>query len=265
MSAVPNIGLGTWQNSDPDECIESVEYALDLGYRHVDTAQFYDNEEFVGRGIDLSDVYREDFWLATKVWVDNLGYDDVIESTADSIGRLGVDYLDILYVHWPAGEYDPEGTLPAFDQLRSDGKIRNVGVSNFTPGQVEEAMEVADSDILVNQIEMHPLLQQEEMVEFAQENDLEIVAYSPLARGTVIDVPELQEIGEKHDCSPAQVSLAWLMGIDNVHPVPKSANKSHIRENFMSMEVELDDEDVGKIEGIEEKNRLIEPEKLAPW
>ena len=147
---MPMLGLGTWENTDPETCVESVKTALECGYRHVDTAQVYDNEEAVGRGIVRADVDREDVFLATKVWIDNLGYEDVLETTRASLDRLGVDAVDLLYVHWPAGAYDPEETLRAFEELRDRGSIDRIGVSNFEPRHLETAREYLDGPVFAN-------------------------------------------------------------------------------------------------------------------
>lgn len=127
--AIPTLGLGTWENTDPDACSNAVETALEMGYRHIDTAQAYGNEESVGRGIAAADVDRADVFLATKVWIDNLAHDDVLETTQESLEKLDVDGLDLLYVHWPAREYDPETTLAAFQELHDEGTIERIGVS----------------------------------------------------------------------------------------------------------------------------------------
>lgn len=256
MNEIPGMGLGTWQNTDPETCAKSVREALEIGYRHIDTAQAYGNEEAVGRGIARSSVRREDIFLATKVWTDRLSPGDVVKSTEESLEKLGTDYVDLLYVHWPAGDYSLE-TFDGFNKLVEDGKIRNIGVSNFSPSQVEEAMERVD--VFANQVEMHPLLQQEEMVEYCQENDLYLVAYSPIARGKVFDVPVLNQIAEKHGASAAQVSLAWLNSKENVVPIPKASSRIHIEENWESRRIELDREDIEKIESIEKEERLVDP------
>jgi diketogulonate reductase-like aldo/keto reductase len=259
---MPMLGLGTWENEDAAQCAESVQTALDMGYRHIDTAQAYRNEDAVGEGIAAADVDREDVFLATKVWISKLSHDEVLESTRDSLDRLGVDYVDLLYVHWPSGDYDPDGTLAAFDELYDEGEIRNVGVSNFEPEHVDEAREHLDAPIFANQIECHPMLQQNELREYAEETDLNLVAYSPLARGTVFDSDTLTDIAEKHDASAAQVSLAWLRE-KGVTAIPKATSEAHIRDNWESLTVELDDEDVAAIDDIDTVDRRVHPD-FAP-
>jgi 2,5-diketo-D-gluconate reductase B len=260
---MPMLGLGTWQNSDPDECANSVETALEMGYRHIDTAQAYENEGAVGDGIESAAVPREDIFLATKVWTSNLGYDDVIETTRESMDKLGVETLDLLYVHWPTDEYDPEDTLGAFNELYDEGRIERIGVSNFQPDQLATAVDVSDAPIFANQVELHPLLPQEEIREAGASHDVEVVAYSPLARGGVFDVPEIQDVAEKHEASPAQVSLAWLRE-KGVTAIPKATGAAHIRDNWQSLALELDDEDVETIDAIDESDRRVDPD-WAPW
>jgi len=260
---MPALGIGTWQNTDPEECANAVATALEMGYRHVDTAQAYDNEAAVGEGLARAAVPRDDVFLATKVWIDQLGGDDVVASTEESLERLGVDSLDLLYIHWPAGAYDPADTLAAFDDLYDEGLIERIGVSNFEPEQVTEAVETADAPIFANQIECHPLLPQDELRAHCADHDVEVVAYSPLARGAVFDVPEISAVAEKHGVSEAQVSLAWLRE-KGVTAIPKATSETHIRDNWASRTLELDDEDVSKIDGIGRTERQVDPD-FAPW
>ncbi|MDQ2051919.1 aldo/keto reductase [Natronolimnohabitans sp. A-GB9] len=262
-SGIPMLGLGTWQNDDPDQCAESVRTALEAGYRHIDTAQGYDNETAVGEGIARADVDREEVFLATKIWISNLDSDDVLETARESIDRLGVDYLDLLYVHWPARTYDPEETFAAFSELYEEGLIEHVGVSNFVPEQLAEAVDICDAPILANQVEVHPLLPQSEIRAACQNHDVEVVAYSPLARGAVFDQPEIQDVADKHDVSEAQVSLAWLRE-KGVTAIPKATGEDHIQDNWASLSLELDRADVEAIDGIDETDRTVDPD-FAPW
>ncbi|MFC6724940.1 aldo/keto reductase [Halobium palmae] len=264
MDEMPRFGLGTYQNEDHEQCVESVRTALDVGYRNVDTAQMYDNEAAVGEGIAAADADREEIFLASKLDTGNLSYRNVLETTPESAERLGVDALDLMYVHWPLDSYDPDETLPALDELREDGTVRQVGLSNFRPDQLDEAIETLDAPLYAHQVEMHPLLQQEELQKYAVEDDHLLVAYAPIARGKVEEVAEVREVAEKHDATPVQVSLAWLLAKENVVPIPKATGEEHIRENYEAREVELDDEDVEKIDGIEREERLVDFDE-APW
>ncbi|MFC7155527.1 aldo/keto reductase [Halomarina halobia] len=261
-SGMPMLGLGTWQNDDPEQCAESVATALETGYRHVDTAQAYGNEEWVGSGIARADVARDDVFLATKVWIDNLASEDVLETTRASVDRLGVDSLDLLYVHWPAREYDPADTLGALTELQDEGLIERIGVSNFEPEHLETAQDACEAPIFANQVEVHPLLQQEELREYCADEGIEIVAYSPLARGKVFDETTLSDIAEKHDASEAQVSLAWLRE-KGITAVPKATSEDHLRDNWGSLALDLDDEDVRRIDDIDREDRQVHP-SFAP-
>jgi len=264
MTKIPELGLGTWQNEDPEECANSVKTALEMGYTHIDTAQIYENEEDVGKGLEKADVDREDYFLASKVWIDQLERENVISSTKESLEKLGVDSVDLMYVHWPSGEYDPQDTLKGFKELIHSGEIESIGISNFTPEQVDKAMEIAPKHIVANQVEMHPLLQQEELLEKCREHGIKLVAYSPLARGKVFDIPELNEIADKHGVSEAQVSLAWLMQKDGVVVIPKATGEDHIRDNYEALNLELDQVDVEKIDSIDREERQVDP-GFAPW
>ncbi|MXV61142.1 aldo/keto reductase [Natronorubrum sp. JWXQ-INN-674] len=262
-NSMPMLGLGTWQNDDPDQCAETVRTALEMGYRHIDTAQMYDNEAAVGEGIERADVDREDVFLATKIKPANLGHDDVLETARESLDRLGVDSVDLLYVHWPARAYDPEETLSAFSELYDEGLIDNVGVSNFLPEQIEEAIDICDAPILANQVELHPMLQQPDLRAACENYDVEVVAYSPIARGEVFDQPELRDVAAKHDVSEARVSLAWLRE-KGVTAIPKATGEDHLGDNFASLTLELDREDINAIDSIDSASREVDPD-FAPW
>jgi 2,5-diketo-D-gluconate reductase B len=262
-NGMPMLGLGTWQNTDASQCVDAVSTALDVGYRHIDTAQAYDNQEYVGEGIEQASVDREEVFLATKVWIDQLAHDDVVESTRESLDKLGVDKVDLLYVHWPARKYDPEETLGAFNELYDDGEIDRIGVSNFEPEHVEEAVEVSDAPIFANQVEMHPLLPQEELRSTLDDHDVQPVAYSPLARGDVFDDDTLSAIADDHDASAAQVSLAWLRE-KGVTTIPKASSEDHIRDNWDSLSLDLSDDEVERIDDIETHERKVDPD-FAPW
>ena len=260
---MPMVGLGTWKNSDPEACAESVATALETGYRHIDTAQAYGNEDAVGNGIEQAAVDREDVFLATKIWIDNLAYDDVLETAEASLDRLGVDSVDLLYVHWPSRTYEAEETLAAFNELYDQGKIDRIGVSNFEPEQLAEAIELSDAPIFANQIEIHPLLQQEELREVCADHDVELVAYSPLARGEVFDTPEIESIADNHGVSPAQISLAWLRH-HGITAIPKATGADHIQDNWASLSVSLSDAEIETIDSIETTDRQVDPD-FGPW
>ncbi|GGL39550.1 aldehyde oxidoreductase [Halarchaeum grantii] len=266
VNRVPSLGLGTWQNTDTERCAESVRTALEAGYRHVDTAQYYGNEAAVGRGIAAADVDREDVLVATKLHPEQSGLarEQVVEGVEDSLDRLGLDTIDLCYVHWPVGNYDAAETLAAFDELRDRGRIAHVGVSNFDTALLEEAMDVLDAPLVAHQAETHPLLAQDDLIEHAQANDYYHVAYSPLARGEVFDSPVLTDIAEARDVTPAQVSLAWLLSKENVCVVPKATSERHIADNRAALDLTLTADEIARIDAIEREERLVERDG-APW
>ncbi|WP_251342473.1 aldo/keto reductase [Haloplanus halophilus] len=261
---LPRLGFGTYRLTDPDRCRTAVETALETGYRHVDTAEYYGNEEAVGGGIVESDVPREDVTVASKVWRDRLAREDFLASARERVDLLGVDSLDLLYVHWPLDTYDPDETLPALVEARDRGLTREVGLSNFTPDLLDEAIDRLGEPPAAHQVELHPLCQQAALRAHARRHDYWLVAYAPLARNAVADVPEIRAVAEKHDATPAQVSLAWALSKERVAVVPKSGTPAHVRENFAARDLDLDDEDVARIDGIEEERRVVDFPN-APW
>jgi len=263
VDGIPALGIGTWENEDPEECARSVATALEAGYRHVDTAQIYGNEAAVGDGIARADVDREEIFLATKVWIDELGHEDAIASTEESLEKLGVDAVDLLYVHWPSRAYDPEESLGALAELRECGLTEHVGVSNFLPEQLDRAIEVADVPIAAHQFELHPFLPQHELVEHTKDRDVAVVGYSPLARGRVLEDETIGAIADEHDASPAQVSLAWLRQ-RGVVTIPKATSTEHIHDNWRSLDLELSTEEVERIDAIDRRERQVDP-GFAPW
>ncbi|WP_416840874.1 aldo/keto reductase [Haloferax sp. DFSO52] len=263
MKEFPQLGYGTYKLEDRDECIEGVTTALDIGYRHVDTAQMYNNEEYVGEALAESDVDIDDIFVATKLKPANLGYDDAIETAHESAEKLGVDTIDLLYVHWPLNTYDEDETLRALDELVEEGLVANIGLSNFRPDQLESAIEKLDAPVFAHQVEMHPLLQQHELRELADEYDHHLVAYSPIARNSVADNDTIVEIAEKYDASPAQVSLAWILAKGAV-PIPKAASPDHIRDNFAALDLDLDDDDIAAIDALSRDHRIVDFDN-APW
>ncbi|MFP9190765.1 aldo/keto reductase [Natronosalvus vescus] len=260
-NGIPQPGFGT-SGHEGDSCVESVVDALETGYRHIDTAQMYDNETEVGTALEQADVDRDDVFLATKVHPSNLAADDVRETTEESLERLGVDRVDLLYVHWPIDAYDPEETLPAMDEVRERGLTRHVGVSNFTVELLEEAREILESPILAHQIEVHPFFQQDELVSAARDHDVTTVAYCPIAKGDVLDDGTLTEIADSHNATAVQVTLAWHTARDGVVAIPK-ATGDHVAENYSSLEIDLTEDELERIEELDRGERLVDPDRAA--
>lgn len=249
---MPRLGQGTWPITDRNDCVRMVRAGLDAGYRHVDTAQMYDNEAHVGEAVEGSDVPREEVFLATKLVGSNLSYDRVLESAEESLDRLRTDSVDLLYVHFPRGDYDPEETLPAMDELVDRGLVNHIGLSNFTPAYLDEALDVLDHDLYAHQAEMHPLLHQRELRAYAREHGHRFVAHTPLARGEVFDVPLLAESAAEYGVSQAELSIAWLCSKENVHPIPKSTNSDHLRANLAAATLDVDPPDLERIDSLHE-------------
>jgi 2,5-diketo-D-gluconate reductase B len=244
---VPSLGLGTWRLSG-GECTTAVERALSLGYWHVDTAQMYRNEGEVGRGIKASGVDREEIFLVTKVWPSDFSRDDVVRSTRESLRKLGTDHVDLLLMHWPSESVPLEETLGAMRELQEQGSVRHVGVSNFPPRLVEEATRHAE--VFCNQVEYHPYKGQDELLEQAKDKDYLLTAYSPLAKGAVLDDRTLLGIGEVHGKTSAQVALRWLIQQEKVAAIPKATSEDHLNGNLDVFDFDLSDEEMGRIFGL---------------
>ena len=260
---VPALGLGTWQITG-DAAREAVAHALSLGYRHVDTAQVYKNEAEVGAGLSASGVPRADVFLTTKVWRDNMGAGRLAPSVDESLGRLGTDYVDLLLLHWPNDDVELDQMLEALDGVREAGKARLVGVSNYPPGMLRRALE-AVPDLATDQVEYHPFLGQDALLDVARERGMVLTAYSPLAQGDVPADETLAEIGEAHGASAAQVALAWLLGQDRVVAIPKASSATHREGNLAALDVSLSDDDRARIAALPKDRRLVDPDFAPDW
>ncbi|SFB70661.1 2,5-diketo-D-gluconate reductase B [Halobiforma haloterrestris] len=250
---LPPIGLGTMGIEAP----ETIATALEVGYRHLDTAQIYGNEGVVGDGLARSDVSREKVQVATKVWADSLEPDAVRRTTEESLERLGLESVDLLYVHRPIETYDPERTLPAFDALSDAGVVDGIGLSNFSREELETARGVLDAPIAAHQVEYHPLFQPENLLEHAREHGYPLVAYSPLANGRAGEIEAVVAVAEKHDVTPEAVCLAWLAAKDGVVPIPKASSRGHLTANLEARAIDLEPADVERIDGIERTEELF--------
>ncbi len=262
---IPALGFGTWQITGR-ECRKAVEDALELGYRHIDTAQAYGNEEQVGRGIDASGVEREDIWLTTKLWRDNLDRENLKESFRESLEKLGTDYVNLLLIHWPFPELELEAVLDEMNELVEEGSARHIGVSNFTVEQLEKARKLSDTPLLTDQVEYHPFLDQGALLEKCRGEDMMLTAYSPLARGEVVGEDTLEEIGDRYGKSAVQVTLRWLVQQDNVAAIPKASKSGHRRSNLDIFDFELDGDEMAEITELTSRNdRKVNPGFAPDW
>lgn len=259
---VPALGFGTFRLQG-DACRDAVEHALAIGYRHIDTAQGYDNEEEVGRALAASAVPRDELFLVTKVRPSNFRADDAIHSSKESLRKLGVDYVDLLLLHWPEPKVPIEETLGALRVLQDEGRVRRIGVSNFPPSLVARAN--STQRIFANQVEYHPFLHQRKLRAQAEELDLLLTAYSPIAKGAVMDEPVLQEIGAAHGKTPVQVTLRWLVQQDRVAAIPKAATAKHRESNFDVFDFDLSPEEMTRIHDLEREERLVDPAGGPVW
>jgi 2,5-diketo-D-gluconate reductase B len=241
---VPALGLGTWRLSG-QECVNAVEHALALGYRHIDTAQMYANESEVGRGMINSGVDREEIFLVTKIRTSSFSHDDVIWSTRESLKKLRTEHVDLLLMHWPNPSVPLKETLGAMEELQEERSVKHIGVSNVPTSMVEEATQHAE--IFCNQVEYHPYKAQDQLLEQAREIDYLLTAYSPVAKGAVANDPVLKEIGEAHGKSPPQVALRWLIQQQKVAAIPKAASENHLKSNLDVFDFKLNNEEMERI------------------
>ncbi len=243
---VPAVGLGT-SGMTGEECRRAVLEAFDLGYRHLDTAQMYDNEDAVGEAVGASDLDRDEVFLTTKILPENLAYDDLRASFEASLDRLDTPYVDLLLIHAPSDDVPLEESLEAMNELQRDGWVRHIGVSNFSVEETREAVERSETPILTNQVKYHPYNPQDDLLEYCLAADILLTAYTPLAKGEVFDDQRLIEIGTRHGRTPAQVTLRWLVQQAGVITIPKSSNPDHLAENIDVFDFELTEAEMAEI------------------
>lgn len=248
---IPSIGFGTWQTPDGDIAVNAVKYALEVGYRHIDTAAAYGNEESVNKAIRESDIPREELFITTKLWNSDRGYAKTLNAFEDSMKKLGVDYLDLYLIHWPSNKKDGDkvnaDTWKAFEKLYRDGQIKAIGVSNFLVHHLESLMESAEIEPMINQIEFHPGQMQSEVLEFCRKHAILIEGWSPLGTGRMLENPQLKEIAGNYRKSVAQLCIRWALQHE-VLPLPKSVTPSRIAENMQVFDFEISESDMKTID-----------------
>lgn len=259
---VPVLGLGTWQ-ADGGECYRAVLEGLAIGYRHVDTAQIYGNEAEVGEGIKDSGVRRESIWLTTKVWTDAFTKDALAPSVEKSLKKLGTDYVDLLLLHWPQPAVPLAESIGALLAVQQAGKAKHIGVSNFNTAQMEQAQKLAGGRLITNQVEYHPFLNQNKVLAAAREQGMFVTAYSPLARGLVVENAVIHKIAAEREKTPAQITLRWLVQ-QGVVAIPKTVTPERLKENLAIFDFKLSDTDMADINLLRGNKRLVLP-KLGHW
>jgi methylglyoxal/glyoxal reductase len=250
---IPRLGLGVYQSPPGQVTQRAVEYALQIGYRHIDTARIYNNETDVGTALRKSGIKREDVFITTKLWNSDHGYETALKACDDSLKRLGLKYLDLYLIHWPVSELRDE-SWKALTKLLRDGKARSIGVSNYTIRHLTELLDQSDSVPMVNQVEFSPFLYQKQLLEYCGKNKIQVEAYSPLTQGEKLNHPRIVQIAKKHRKTPAQVLIRWSLQ-HNLVTIPKSVREERIKENSQVFDYSLAAEDMKILDSLDENFR----------
>ena len=251
---MPLLGLGVYKATDDVELKQAISDAVSFGYRLIDTASFYKNEEGVGKGIQALDLPRENLFVTTKIWNTAQIIGDIEDSFNRSLERLGLDYVDLYLIHWPVpGCFG--NTWKVMEKLRADGKAKSIGVSNFSIADLELLKTVSDVIPAVNQVEFHPLFNHPELKAYCEERGIALQAYAPLARGAYLNSPLMLEIGKAHQKTPAQVGLRWLIQ-QGISVIPKSVHKERLEENSQIFDFALSDEEMAAITAMDAQHRV---------
>lgn len=252
--AMPYFGLGVYQSEDGQEVINAVKWALDAGYRHIDTASVYKNEEGVGQAIKESSIERDEIFVVSKVWNSDQGYDSTLKAFEASLKRLDLEYLDLYLVHWPVANKYKE-TWKALEHLYDQKRVRAIGVSNFMQHHLEDLLAGANTVPMVNQMEFHPYLVQQPLIDFCNKNNIQYEAWSPMMQGKIFSMEEFKKIAKKYGKSIAQIVLRWDLQ-KGVITIPKSSNKERIIANADIFDFELSEEDVRQLEAMHKGQRF---------
>ncbi|MDQ0422198.1 2,5-diketo-D-gluconate reductase A [Peteryoungia aggregata LMG 23059] len=256
---IPQVGLGVWQTPD-NEAAPAVKAALDAGYRHVDTAAVYENEQGVGEGIRQSGLPRSDIFLTTKLWNTDQGYEQTLKAFEASLKRLGTDYVDLYLIHWPSAHRGLfVDTWKALVSLKEEGRAKSIGVSNFYPEHIEKIVAETGVVPVINQIELHPDFQQRETRAFHEKHKIATQSWSPLGQGKLLGHPVIAEIAQKLGRTPAQVIIRWHIE-NGLVVIPKSVTPSRIVENFKVFDFKLSAEDLDRLNGLDDAGARIGPD-----
>ncbi|MFL1406839.1 2,5-didehydrogluconate reductase DkgB [Marinobacter sp. M1N3S26] len=266
FDALPPIGMGTFRLKG-DDAREAVRSALSLGYRHVDTAQIYQNEAAVGDGITTSGIPRREIFITTKVWFDRFHRSNLINSLQTSVQQLKTDHVDLALIHWPSpgDEVPMEEYLTALRDAQREGLTDHIGLSNFTCAQMDQAKEIlGDTPIFTNQVEVHPFLANRKVVDHAQKLGIPVTGYMPLAVGKVMEDDILREIAKSHHATPAQIAIAWCLS-RGVVPIPSSTRPKHQTQNLDALKIELSADEIRAIDALDRNERIANPDFAPEW
>jgi diketogulonate reductase-like aldo/keto reductase len=263
---IPVLGLGTWTLKDRP-CSELVEHALAIGYRHIDTASSYHNEEAVGAGIRASGIPRDEFFLTTKVWPTDLAPADFMNSAEASLKRLGLDHVDLLLIHWPNRDIPLQGTVEALNKARREGLARHIGVANFTTALLADARRYSEAPLVCNQVEYHPYLDQQKILEACRKAGMATVSYCPLHRGgDLLEKAAVKDAARAHGATPGQVVLRWHVQQQNVAAIPRTSKKERLAENIDIFGFSLSDAEMQAISALSTRNsRLCDFDFSPEW
>ena len=261
---IPALGFGTWQLKG-DACRSMVERAFEIGYRHVDTAQMYENEAEVGAAMRASDLPREEVFLTTKIAPEEFAKDRFKDALRQRLDLLQLDHVDLLLLHWPNRTVPIQETMEAMNEAIAEGHTRHIGVSNFTVPMIDAAQTVSQARLATNQVEYHPYLGQDTLLTWMRAEYISLTAYCPLARGKVVDDPLLQKIAEAHGKTPSQVALRWLVQQPEVIAIPRTSNPARAKENFEIFDFTLSEDEMTAIKALGTKGgRLVQMSNVAP-
>lgn len=265
-ASIPALGLGTWTLKG-DACAEIVDHALKTGYRHLDTAAMYGNEDAVGEGLRASGIARDDVFVTTKVWWTNLAAKDLRKSAEQSLRLLGLDQVDLLLIHWPNDSIPLAESIGALNRVKADGLARHIGVSNFTTRHLAEAIRLSEAPLVANQVENHPYLDQSKVYRACRDAGMAMVSYCPLYRGgTLFEEAAVRDAAERHGKTPGQIVLRWHVQQDGVVAIPRTTKKERLAENFAIFDFALSDDEMAAISALAGKGaRLCDYDFSPEW
>ncbi|MGX5219631.1 aldo/keto reductase [Pseudomonas segetis] len=264
---LPKLGLGTWPMLD-EECSRAVEQAIELGYRHIDTATGYNNEAAVGAALARSSTPREQIHVTTKVWWDKLQPQAMRQSLDNSLKALQSDYVDLFLIHWPGNggkDWSLEQSIQTLVELQQSGKAKHIGVANFTLPMLRRAMDELGAPLAALQVEYHLMLDQHPLLDFVRQHGMALTAYTPLARGKAAEAAQVQQVANKHAVPPSQVALQWLLAQDSVAAIPKASGKANQLSNLQALDLRLDADDLALLAQLPKNLRVVNPDFAPQW